>query len=276
MAEQVKANNNQNNVPMLVKFEVPKTLEFNDVISTATVTSSDLEKEIANFFGSTFVDFEGCKILPAQVPGQPETLQCRLYFKPSKTKGEGLYAVKVRGEELVNPNSKGKNIRLSEVVNTINMLSTSKQFELDEIAKEMLSEFLIVTDAKVVDRYDEEFDRVVKVRLPKNWNSYVEEVTDTVGNTRFQNPYLVVTLNLLPIVAKLYGKKDEVEVKTLEPRGITPKDRYQYSVTVVKVLNPLMSSLILEIRRLDTKALNSLAHSIGYGMVTGNIVMTRR
>ena len=157
------------------------------------------------------------------------------------------------------------------------MLATSKQFELEDTAKELLAEFLIISNAKVVDRYDEEKDRIVKVRLPQNWNAFTEEITDTtIPNSRFVNPYLVVTLDLLPIIAKLYGKKDENEVKEFATRGAIPKDRYQYSVSIVKVLNPVMKSFILEIRRIDTKALNELGQSIGYGVMTGNIVMTRR
>ena len=264
------------NVPKLLQLTMDEKLSFNDIISTATVTSAVLEKKISELFGSVFTDFEGCKILPIQMAGQPETLKCKLYFKPVMTKGEeGFYAVKVRGEAI--PPKKGKTVLVSEVVNTINMLATSKQFELEDTAKELLAEFLIISNAKVVDRYDEEKDRIVKVRLPQNWNAFTEEITDTtIPNSRFVNPYLVVTLDLLPIIAKLYGKKDENEVKEFATRGVIPKDRYQYSVSIVKVLNPVMKSFILEIRRIDTKALNELGQSIGYGVMTGNIVMTRR
>lgn len=268
MAEQIK----NTNVPNLAQITLDEHESFNNVISTSTLTSSDLEKTIAELFGSTFVDFEGCKIVPMGVQGQ-ETLKCKLYFKPHMSKGDGLYAVKVRGEAAANPKSK---FSLIDVVNTVNMLSTSKQFDLEDLAKELLAEFLIIGDATLVDRYNPELGKVVKVRLPKNWNNYVSEIADTVGNTRFQNPYLVVTLDLIPIVAKLYGKKDPDEVESLSARGIVPKDRYQYAVNIVKVLNPTINSYILEIRRIDIKAMDKLSQSIGYGVMTGNIVMTRR
>lgn len=264
-------------VPKLTQVLVEKPLEFNNVISTSTITSAELEKHIADLFGAMFADFEGCKIMPLQTPGQPESLKCKLYFKPVMAKvDDTLYAVKVRGEEVKKQPYKGRGLDLSEVVNSINMLATSKQFELEDIAKEALAEFLVIADAKVVDRLNEDLGKVVKVRLPKNWNMYTEEIVDTINNTRFQNPYLVVTLDLLPIVAKLYGKKDYEEEAESRVKGYIPRDRYQYSVTVVKVINPTMRSYILEIRRIDIKELNKLAQSIGYGMVSGSIVMTRR
>lgn len=270
MAEQVK--NNTNLPKKLVQCIVSEYESFNDVISTATLSSSALEKKIAGLFGSTFVDFEGCKIVPMGNGG--ETLKCKLYFKPCFSKGEGLYAVKVRNEGL-NANM-GKKSNLIDLVNTVNMLAVSKQFDLEDIAKEILSEFLIIPDANIVDRYNEDLDKVVKVRLPKNWNNYLEEITDTVNGTRFQNPYLVVNLDLIPIVAKLYGKKDSEELKAFSERGIMPKDRYQYSVNIVRVLNPTMRQYVLEVRRIDIKEMEKLSQSIGYGMPVGNIVMTRR
>lgn len=265
------ANHNEttNKVPGLMQIKLEKNQEFNNVISTATVTSAGLEKTISELFGGTFDDFEGCKIMPGG-----ETLKCKLYFKPCPAKTEeGFYAVKVRGEDVTNRRQK---FNLLEVVNTVNMLSTSKQFELEDEAKEILAEFLIIPDAKLEDRYNADLGKVVKVRLPKNWNMYTEEVTDVINGTRFQNPYLVVTLDLTPIVAKLYGKKDQEEVDSLAAKGAIPKDRYQYAVNVVKVQNPTIHQYILEIRRIDINEMNRLGQSIGYGMVQGNIVMTRR
>lgn len=260
-------------VPPLMQLTVKEHEEFNNVIATSTVTSANLEKKISNLFGSVFEDFEGCKIVTN--PAIQGNLKVKLYFKPVMNKTEGgLYAVKVRGEGTAKP-TKGKPM-LYDVVNTVNMLATSKQFELEDTAKELLAEYLIISDAKIVDRYSAELDKVVKVRLPKNWNVYVEEIVDPVGNTRYTNPYLAVTLDLLPIVAKLYGKKDESEIKEFATKGTTPKDRYQYAVNIVKVLNPTVGSYILEIRRIDSRSLNELAQSIGYGTVSGNIVMTRR
>ena len=187
-------------------------------------------------------------------------------------KGEdGLYAVKVRGEGVNN----SKQSSFSAMVNTVNMLSSSKQFDLENIAKEILASFVYAADSTVVDRYDEELGKVVKVRMPKNWNPYLEEVTDVIANTRFQNPYLAVTVDLTLLVSKLFGKKDPEEVKAFKSRGHLPKDKYQYSVSIVKILNPGTRSYILEVRRIDMKALEELSQSIGYGAVTGSIVMTR-
>lgn len=269
MAEQI---NNNKNVPKLAQIVLDENELFNNVISTATVTSTTLEKKIAELF-ALFEDFEGCKITPMTVQGG-ETLKCALYFKPCFTKGDGLYAVKVKGESLA-PNQ-GKKSSLVELVNTVNMLAVSKQFDLEDMAKEILAEFIIMADANVVERYNEDLGKVVKVRLPKNWGAHTAEITDTVNGTRFQTPYLVVNLDLLPIIAKLFGKKDPEEVKALASKGIIPKDRYQYAVNVVKVLNPTMKQFILEIRRIDNKELEKLSQSIGYGMTSGNIVMTRR
>lgn len=267
--------NNTKNVPNLVQIEVTEPASFNDVISTATVTSSNLEKKIAELFGSVFQDFEGCKITPVGVQGG-EVLKCKLYFKPcfSKT-DDGLYAVKVKGENINAPRKKSN---LFDLVETVNALAISKQFDLEDIAKDMLASFINIApnQAKVEDRYNEDYGKVVKISLPKNWNNFTTEITDTVNGTRFQNPYLVVDLDLIPIIATLYGKKDPEEVEKLAPTGRLPKNRYQYSVNIVKVLNPTMKQYILEIRRMDVKELEALSQNIGYGMVTGSIVMTRR
>lgn len=254
----------------LTQVIIKENESFNDVISTATLTSGDLETKIAELFGSTFVDFEGCKILPIG-----DQLKCKLYFKPCFDKGDGLYAVKVKGENVA-PNK--KTLNLATIVNTVNMMSSAKQFELEDIAKEILAEFLILSpnDAKVETRLNEELGKEVKIRLPKNWNQFTEEITDVVTGTRFQTPYLAVTLDLIPIVAKMYGKKDPSEVAALAGRGIIPRDRYQYAVNVVKILNANMNQFILEIRRIDIKVMNDLSQAIGFGMVTGNIVMTRK
>lgn len=260
------------NVPKLCQIEMKEKLPFNDIISVATLTSLDLEKSIAELFGSVFTDFEGCKIVPVQLT-QAGPLKCKLYFNPVMTKtDDGFYAVKVRGEAI--QTKKGKNVLVSEVVSTINMLNTSKQFELNDIAKELLSEFLMISNFKVVDRYDEDNKRIVKVRLPQNWNAYMEEIVDSDKNTRYVRPYLAISLDLLPIISKMYGKKDEEEVKEFATRGATPKDRYQYSVNIARAVN--VNAFILEIKRIDIKAMDDLAHSIGYGTMTGGIVMTRR
>ena len=262
---------NTTNVQELAQITIGETHTFNNVISTSTLTSESLEGKISELFGSTFDDFEGCKIIQVGAPGQPDSLKCKLYFKPCINKGDdGVYAVKVRGEQI----QQKRQSSLADMVNTVNMLAKSKQFELEDLAKELLAEFLIIHDAKFVDRYSPELDKVVKVRVPKNWNQYTEEVTDVIANTRFQNPYLVVTLDLVPIVAKMYGRKDPDEVASLNGRGI-PKDRYQYSVNIVKTLNPNLRQYILEIRRIDIKEMNILSQSIGLGIQTGNIVMTR-
>ena len=263
MAEQ----NTNKNVPKLVQITLDEHESFNNVITTATVTSTALEKKIAELFSSTFVDFEGCKIMPVG-----EQLKCKLYFKPCISKGEGLYAVKVKGENIV---QNRKKVNLLDVVNTVNMMSSAKQFELEDIAKEILAEFLIIQDAKFEDRFNEDLGKNVKIRLPKNWNQYTEEITDVVNGTRFQNPYLAVNLDLVPIVAKMYGKKDQAEVDALAGGGI-PKDRYQYAANIVKVLNFNLYQYVLEIKRIDIKEMEKLSQSIGYGMVTGNVVMTRR
>lgn len=268
MAKHENVNTNKSKVPGLLQAKLVDVQEFNNVISTLTTTSSLLEKTIAEFFAGTFSDFEGCKIVKIG-----DFLKCKLYFKPCPAKTEdGLYAVKVRGEDVINK----KKFKLVDMVNTVNKLSLSKQFELEDLAKEVLAEFLIIPDAFIVDRYDPELDKVVKVRLPKNWNMYTEEVTDVINNNRFQNPLLAVTVDLIPIIAKLYGKKDKDELESFSARGIMPKDRYQYTADIVKILDPKYGQFILEIRRIDIKEMNKLSQIIGYGMVHGNIVMTRK
>lgn len=257
------------NVPKLVQIKLDKPEEFNNIIATSTVRSTSLEKRISEFFGSAFTDFEGCKIMPIG-----ETLKCKLYFKPTVNKGEdGIYAVKVRGEDISN---RTRNFKLADIVNTVNKFSKAKQFELTDLAKELIAEYLIIPDAVIVDRFNEELNKVVKVRLPRNWDNYTEEITDVNNATRFQNPYYVVIVDLIPIIAKLYGKKDQTEIDTYASRGAIPKDRYQYAVNIVKILNPTMLQYILEIRRIDLKEMDKLTQSIGYGMVQGNVIMTRR
>lgn len=271
MANKTVTKEATNQVPALAQLTVVEHQEFNNIISTATVKSAELERIISNLFGSAFDDFAGSKIILN--PAVQNDLKVKLYFKPVMNKSEdGSYAVKVRGEGVAKPSKKGN---LTELVNTINMLATSKQFELSDIAQELLAEFLIISDAKIVDRYDANLGKVVKVRLPKNWNAYTEEVVDPIDNTRYSNPYFAVTLDLLLVVAKLYGKKDEKELKELADKGAIPRDRYQYAVNLTKILNPTSGDYILEIRRIDLKELNKLTQSVGYGSIPGRIPMTR-
>lgn len=276
MAEQKATTKTKELPPKLVQVDVPEVVPFNEIISTLTLTSTSLEKMISEFFGGIFNDFEGSKIIDMPSQNGNSNLKCKLYFKPCMNKGDGLYAVKIRGEGAI---SQKKSIySLTEVVNSINMYAKAKQFELENIAKEILAEFLILghSDATPVKRYDEETGREVEVNLPKNWNAFTEEIIDPIGSTKFSNPYLAVTLDLLPILGKFYGRKDPKEVAELAARNLTPKNRYQYAANIVKVLNPTTRSYIVEIRKIDIREFDKLSQSIGYGNVSGSIVMTRK
>lgn len=256
---------NKPDVPYLNQMTV-EPAEFDNIISTATKKSEEIEKLISSMFKGAFDDYKGCKI--EQISGQ---LKCKLYFEPTMNKTEdGVYAVKAKGEI-----SKKKTGGFSDFVNTVNMINTSKQYDLTEEAKELLAEFVVAQDVKIVDRFNPLLNKTVKVRLPKNWNTLTNEVADSIQYSRFQQPYLVVYADLTLLVAKIWGKKDAKELKSMEGIGI-PKDRYQYSVNVIRVLDLTLPSYILEVRRIDIKELNKLAQSIGYGNVSsGSIVMTR-
>lgn len=270
MAEQIinttHSRQGKEKLPELVQFELPELLEFNDVIRTLTLTSSDLEKSISDLVGSLFADFEGSKIFDAG----NGNLKCKLYFKPCPNKVEGnIYAVKLRGENFTrkkNPYS------LEDMVRTVNMISKDRKLDLEDIAKEILSEFIYTTDVEEVKRYSRELNRPVTVRLVKNWNPYIEEISDpVVPNNRFVNQYLGVTIDLLPVIWKLYGRKDKKDSE-----NNIPENRYQYSVNIVKTINVMAKSYVLEIKRIDKFEVNKLARSIGFGQYTGNIIMTRR
>ena len=259
-------------VKSLMTIDVKEHQKFNDVISTATLTSSDLEESVASLVHSVFDDFEGCKIVQDL---QSQRLVCKLYFKLAAQKTEeGLYAVKHRGE-LNNRVSSGHNT-VADMVNSVNAMAITKNastLQLTDDAKELLAEFLLIpnNNAQFVDRYSNELNKAVKVRLPKNWNLYTEEISEPVmGN--FSNAYLVVNVDLTLLVGKLYGKKDEEEVKV---SNTMPKDRYQYAVNIVKVLNVQTKSYILEVRRIDINSMKKLTNRIGYGTIQGGIVMTR-
>lgn len=261
--------NNTNNVPKLMKITLPEPAKFNNVISTLTLTSTSLEEQIAELFSSVFEDFEGCKIIP-----DGESLRCNLYFKPVMNKSEGLYAAKSIGEI----NNKPKSSSFFEMINTVNQLSVKKHLELEDMAKELLAEFVVIRDPnniKTVKRYDENLGKEIDVRMPRNWDPFIAEVVDPIPNTRYQNPYLAVSVDLVLLVAKMYGKKDEQEVKALAGKAI-PKDRYQYQVNIVKSINASTQSFILEVRRIDIRAIDKLCQSIGYGQISGSIVMTRK
>lgn len=260
----------QKNIKKLVQLQVDEVKEFNNVIATRTVRSKVLEEEIAGLFGSIFADFEGCKIGSAVDPKNPNNkkLKCRLYFKPETNKDEkSLYAIKVNGENIIN-----KKGNLYDWVETVNSIKNAKTHELEFIAKEILQEFIFDPTARMEDRCDES-GNTVKVRVITNWKPYVSEIDDAVAGG-FLTRYIAVDVDLLPIVAKMHGKKDPKEVKEGAAKGYIPRDKYQYSVTEVRMLSPNES--ILEIRRLDIKEMSNLSKSIGYGMVAGNVVMTRR
>lgn len=271
MAEQTKLTQQIKDIPELVQVDVPEVLPFNEIISTLTLTSSSLEKMISEFFGGIFNDFEGSKIMDGQAG-----LKCKLYFKPCMNKGDGVYAVKVRGEDIVN--QKQNRYSLTELVNNVNMMSKSKRYDLEDIAKEILAEFILIgpRDSKIVKRIDPKTNKEVGVRLPNNWNLFTEEISDKLGTTNYVNPYLAVTIDLLPIIGKFYGRKDPIEVEEFAAKGMIPKDRYQYAVNIVKILNATTRSYVLEIRKIDIKEMDALSRSIGYGNVSGTIVMTRR
>lgn len=261
----------QNNVPTLLQLEVPEPVEFNKTIQTNTLLSKDLEKNISELL-MAFDDYEGCKIVE-----EGGRLVCNSYFKPCMNKAEdGSYAVKVRGENVQRP--AGKGFSPYDLVANVNMLSRSKDYELEDSAKELLAEFLLLSnaDAILVDRYNDDLGKVVKVRLPKNWNMYTAEIVDQMQNTNFRTPYLVVKLDLQLLVAKLYGRKDPAEVVEFKKRNAIPKDRYEYYCSIVRKVNAQSLLYILEIKKVDKIEIENLMKQMGIGMVSGNIPMTRR
>lgn len=269
MAEQKNIQNNKS-VPKLVKLEIPETVQFNDIIRVLTVPSVKIEKKITELFSSMFADYEGCKIVQNSYN---DPLKCIIYFRPCMNKGDGLYAVKLLGEN--NSNNKN-NGRFSTMISAINMANSQKRFDLEDIAKEILAGFIYCQDTKLVERYDEELGKIVKVRLPKNWSPFIQEVDDKVVNTGvYINQYLAVTLDLTLVIGKLLGRKNPKEVNALKERGIIPKNRYQYNVSIAKTLSIGTKSYILEIKRIDIEALNELSQSIGETPIQGTIVMTR-
>lgn len=268
MAEQ-KVNRN---LPKLVQFTLPEVEPFNDVISTLTTTSSKIETKISEVFSPVFLDFEGCKIIQT---GIDQPLKCKLYFRPCINKTEdGIYAVKTRAGLV---NNRNKTTSVYDMVNTVNMLSSVKEYDLEDVAKDILSQFVRSSSITMVERYDEELDKNTKIKFLKDWTPFVEEVSDRViQSSRYQTIYFAVTLDLTLLVSKLYGVKDQEMIKEFKAKGNKlPKNKYQYSASIAKILNPTTCSYIIEVRRIDMEALAELAQSIGYGTFTGSIIMTR-
>lgn len=266
MAEQ---NQNTNNLPTVIQIVLEEHAEFNNIISTSTLTTEQLERKISEMFKGTFDDFEGSKIITIGPKGQPQALKCKLYFKLDHSNSEGVHAIQLKGSA-VNTNS-----AWYRKVSQINMASEARQFELTKYGEELLAEFIITNEVKPIKRWDSTLEKEVIVRVPSNWSKYTAEEADNVGPTKFHNPYFSVTVDLIPVISKLYGKKDHDEVDALAARGIIPKDRYQYKVDIVKALDFNMDLYILEIKRIDIKEMDKLSQAIGYGLVTGTIPMTR-
>lgn len=269
---------NMNNLKPLTEVEMD-TLNFESIFSTATTTSEVLETHITEFFSTVFTDFEGCKIIPA---GQGEnSLKCKLYFRPcpetDKDKNK-LYAINVPGT-FSKTTTTGH--RFSDTVKKFNYIRTAKLFELDNTAKEILANYLVLREGeyRFEKRYSKKYNNEVRIKVPNNWNRYFGEESEPVmGGGRYQNMYACVVLDLLPIVSALYGLKDKEKVKLGKEKGFTPKNCYQYSVNLVRVLNPMQNKFVIEIKRLDTELLDKLSKEVGFGLSIqpGNIVMTRK
>lgn len=267
MAEQIK-----NETPKLAQIELPEVLKFNNVISTLTTTSMELEKTISDLFGKSFEDFEGCKLVSTKVNGR-DILKCKLYFRPCHDKKDGgIYAIKTRGESISRHANNPYSLRT--LVETAES-QKQKQFDIEDFAKELLAEFIYVQDAKIVKRYNEDLKKTVDVRLPKNWSPYISEIRDRMMNT-VQITYVAITIDVLPVIWKLFGRKDPKEVKALAERNMMAKNRYDYNVRVAKTINIMNELYLLEIQKIDKRELEKISNVLGGGPINGSINMTKR
>lgn len=219
--------------------------DFESVIDSKVTTTAKLAKTVSTIMKTTFVDFEGCIILP----DNSGKLSVALYFKDKQDDS----TEKVKALQPVV--GRRSNTSAYQRITNWNVRTRDKIYDLSQTAKEILSEF------------------IPKARNGKiNWSNIMCEQTQYEYN--MQTIYVqIFGLDINRLVKKIYGnkiKKGEVI------------ERYEYNVTplkpIVTGINPTINipkDFIIKIERLNTREVEEIAKMVGTIPMSGAIPMIR-
>ena len=217
-----------------VKIEVSEPLAFDATVDGKLMPQVELASTINSLLSQVFYDYEGCFLTPN--PTFPNILDVALYFKdkgtPTDERTKSVVSTKV--PETSTPFGR---------IRSMNLRNQDKNFDLNQETKQALAELMYPSNG-----YDRE------TGLPKiNWKQCIAETVETNG-FGLQNIYVKVTgIDLVQVIKKIYGSKDEDGSKV------------DYNVTLVNGL--------VNIQRVNVNLLNELVAKVGFIAPVGQIPM---
>ncbi|MGL5330976.1 MAG: hypothetical protein ACRDD7_17065 [Peptostreptococcaceae bacterium] len=211
---------------------------FDGILKSKLTTTFDVSKLINGMLRPTFVDYEGCIVIPDNY-GQ---LQCQLFFKDKGNATDD----KVKALSPVTERVKGTG--MASRINKLNLRNSNKAYELTQDAKDILGEFI----------------QIPRGQKNINWNNFVFEQTEQNynGYTIFVK---VVNLDINKLVRKIYGGKIEGA-------------RIDYNISIIRpigVTTNTAQNFLINIQQLDSREVEKLANAVGIMPVTGSIQMIR-
>lgn len=222
--------------------KVVETQEFDGLLKSKITTTFDLAKTINGLFRPIFSDYEGCLIYPDQWG----VLQLTLFFKDKGEAGPN----QIKNLESVIQKA-DKNDAMARIRN-INNLNSSQKYDLSELTKDALEEFMIGYNPNA----------------KFNWKSSVVELTERQPYNAYSVYVRVNGLDIMKVIKKIYGNKLE--------NG----NYIDYQVNIIKPtasnnMGGMNSNFLINISQLDTKLVEKLCMEVGMVPTTGAIQFIR-
>lgn len=216
-----------------LKFGKVEPIEFPNTMETALTTTLNLAQTINELFRPIFVDYEGSSI---QIEPQTGRFVVSLFFKDKGEASEGQYK---SVHSIAAPTSRKNSI--AERIARVNMINKSKNIELSQDTKDLLTEF---------------FD------VKPDWSRFCAEVSEPTYNGQIL--YLKVTgLNLNKLLKKIYGNKIRFAGEENHP--------VNYNTQLIRPIGGVGDSTnyLVSVLRLDDVQVGKLCNSIGIMHTTG-------
>lgn len=226
-------------------------LEFKEIISKSTCTSTKLSMMINEVLCDLFSDYYGCEL----VVNEQGCLDVTLLFKAIPVvKGDDKRAFL----PIASQQDQSNNQTLNRVM-AINKMNAARHrtMEITPYGMEMLYDIMTSQNKKSVN-----------IKNPETFKRFTGEIAEQAGMySTVNNIYCsMIGIDIYRIINIIFGQKDE--------KG----RRYVYKVTAIRPVNPYpyanvggRNNWIIEIERMTIDAFNELSRELGVMPIPGSI-----
>lgn len=199
--------NNTTETKKPLQLEITTPEKFDKLAATTLETTQRLAKRINKLFSSAFVDYHGSVVYCTAGNGNVapnQQFMVELHFKPVAAGSIHPSEDRVRAFKPIAETSAGTEDIVAGIKNIYGNLRTSSKFELTSEGAQILSEFVLpgVDNGKNVDPWK-----------PSSFNTIKAEYVDTPQYGQSPIMVKVCGLDLIRLIAKIYGRKNEAGKK---------------------------------------------------------------